>query len=144
MLTAALERILFYPEPFFHWLFRRQSKSVRPSLTSGPSDLASERDSTSAKGEKGLGANADVPALDISHLVKRYGKNALAVDDLSFSVRRGGLTCLLGSNGSGKSTTIGVISGTTGATSGRVAIEGYERNAAPPGVLGLCPQKWVF
>jgi ribose transport system ATP-binding protein len=49
-------------------------------------------------------------ALELSGLSKRFG-GALALDDVSLSVRRGEVHGLLGQNGSGKSTLIKVLSG---------------------------------
>ena len=50
------------------------------------------------------------PALEITGLSKRFGA-ALALDDVSLTVRRGEVHGLLGSNGSGKSTLIKILSG---------------------------------
>ncbi|KAF6766833.1 ABC transporter-like protein [Kalmanozyma brasiliensis GHG001] len=131
-LTILLERKLFFAEPFFKWLFRRRSSSA-PVEGSSYSEKANST--------KGM-----TPALKINNLVKKYGKkeSSLAVDDLDLEVPRGSITCLLGSNGSGKSTTIGIVSGTVRKTSGEVYIDGFERGAAPPGLLGVCPQKDVL
>ena len=46
--------------------------------------------------------------LTVEHLVKTY-KDVVAVNDISFSVKRGSLFAFLGPNGAGKSTTINVI-----------------------------------
>ena len=48
--------------------------------------------------------------IEVEHLVKTYGGVA-AVDDVSFTVRRGEIVGLLGPNGAGKSTTISMILG---------------------------------
>src|SRR5438105_13025716 len=49
-------------------------------------------------------------AIAVEHLVKRYRRaQRNAVDDISFSVRRGETFGLLGPNGAGKTTTIGIL-----------------------------------
>lgn len=49
------------------------------------------------------------PVIVVRGLRKRYGK-VVAVDDLSFEVPAGSVTGLLGPNGSGKTTTVGILS----------------------------------
>ena len=44
---------------------------------------------------------ADPAAIDVAHLIKVY-KTTRAVDDVSFRIRRGSITGLLGGNGAGK------------------------------------------
>ena len=56
-------------------------------------------------------------------LTKRYRK-VLAVDDLSFAVRRGTITGVLGPNGAGKTTTLRIFLDLVHATSGRATIDG--------------------
>lgn len=61
--------------------------------------------------------------LEAHGLCKSFGgKSALA--DFSFSVRRGGIYGLLGHNGAGKSTTLGIILGMVMPDSGDVTIDG--------------------
>lgn len=63
--------------------------------------------------------------IEINGLVKKFG-NVTAVDDLSFSVRRGELFAFLGVNGAGKSTTISVVCGLLGADAGTVVVDGTD------------------
>lgn len=56
-------------------------------------------------------------------LTKRYGK-ITAVDDLSLEVRRGHVYGLLGPNGSGKTTTMGMLLGLVRPTSGSFSLFG--------------------
>jgi ABC-2 type transport system ATP-binding protein len=58
-------------------------------------------------------------------LTKRYGAK-LAVDDLSFVVRSGVVTGFLGPNGSGKSTTMRLLLGLDGPSSGSSSINGKQ------------------
>jgi ABC-2 type transport system ATP-binding protein len=65
-------------------------------------------------------------------LTKRY-RDAVAVDDLTFTVRPGRVTGFLGPNGAGKSTTMRMVLGLDGPTSGTVTVNGrpYREHAAP-------------
>jgi ABC-2 type transport system ATP-binding protein len=63
--------------------------------------------------------------LEVEHLTKRFG-GLTAVDDLSFSARRGEILGLLGPNGAGKTTTIQLMLGLTAPTSGRIRVFGLE------------------
>ena len=64
-------------------------------------------------------------AIRIEGLKKSFGK-IKAVDGLSFRVREGELFALLGANGAGKSTTIGIISGSTSCDGGELLINGKD------------------
>lgn len=61
--------------------------------------------------------------IKVEHLSKAY-VSLQAVDDLSFSVKRGKVFGLLGANGAGKSTTIECVLGTKKADRGLVSILG--------------------
>jgi len=63
------------------------------------------------------------PALRAAHLRKVYGE-LTAVDDVSFTVKRGEIVGLLGPNGAGKTTTIEICEGLTAADSGSVEVLG--------------------
>ena len=63
------------------------------------------------------------PVLEVRGLTKKFG-GFVAVDSLSFEVRRGDVYGFLGPNGSGKSTTIRTILGLVGATKGEVRLFG--------------------
>jgi ABC-2 type transport system ATP-binding protein len=70
--------------------------------------------------------NQTMPAaVEIEHLVKRFG-NFTAVDDLSLRVEAGEIFGLLGPNGSGKTTTVNMVSGLSIPTSGQVRVMGYD------------------
>ena len=61
----------------------------------------------------------------VSNLVKNYG-NLCAVDNLSFSVRKGEIFGLLGPNGAGKSTTINILTTLTEYDKGSVSVAGLD------------------
>ncbi|MCQ2796280.1 MAG: ABC transporter ATP-binding protein [Bacilli bacterium] len=63
--------------------------------------------------------------VEVSHLKKSYGI-LKAVDDISFTVKKGALFAFLGVNGAGKSTTINIISSTLEKDSGIVKVGGYD------------------
>jgi ABC-type multidrug transport system ATPase subunit len=82
----------------------------------------------------------------VERLTKRYG-SLVAVDDLSFDVRRGETFALIGPNGAGKTTTLKVLLGLARATSGRIAIgvEGLSpENPRARRGLGYVPQRVEF
>ncbi len=63
--------------------------------------------------------------IEVSNLTKRYAGHT-AVSDISFTVGRGEIVGLLGSNGAGKSTTMRILSCFMPATSGTVRVAGYD------------------
>ncbi len=75
---------------------------------------------------------AEIPdiTIEVSHLVKTYGA-LTAVNDLSFTVKRGEIVGLLGPNGAGKSTTMRILTGYLPANSGSVRICGQPVASQP-------------
>jgi ABC-2 type transport system ATP-binding protein len=63
--------------------------------------------------------------LAVTNLRKTYG-NTVAVDGISFEVRRNEIVGLLGPNGAGKTTTISMVLGVLEPTSGTIQIEGID------------------
>lgn len=61
--------------------------------------------------------------LEVRDLCRAYGA-FMAVDHVSFAVRKGELLTMLGSSGSGKSTALNIIAGLDRATSGEVLVAG--------------------
>ena len=61
--------------------------------------------------------------IEVNNLAKQF-KNALAVNNISFKINKGTIIGLLGPNGCGKSTTIGMMLGLIKPTSGTVVING--------------------
>ena len=87
--------------------------------------------------------NSNVSAIEMVHLMKRFG-NFTAVDDLSLTVEPGEIFGLLGPNGSGKTTTVNMISGLSAPTSGQVRVMGYDLRTHTRQVrqiLGSVPQE---
>ncbi|HEV7130034.1 MAG TPA: ATP-binding cassette domain-containing protein [Ktedonobacterales bacterium] len=86
---------------------------------------------------------ATLPAIAITDLCKVFG-TFTAVDHLSIAVRQGEIFGLLGPNGSGKTTTVNLISGLSAPTSGEIRVLGYDiRHDASRirRLLGTVPQE---
>jgi len=82
-------------------------------------------------------------AIEMVHLVKRFGE-ITAVDNLSLTVEPGEIFGLLGPNGSGKTTTVNLISGLAAPTSGQVRVMGFDMRTEATRVrqiLGSVPQE---
>jgi branched-chain amino acid transport system permease protein len=69
--------------------------------------------------------------LEITGLSKYFG-GLKAVDGVDIAVKRGGVHALIGPNGSGKTTTLNVLSGLYKATSGRILLDGTDITNLPP------------
>lgn len=69
--------------------------------------------------------------LELSHLKKQFdGKDV--VSDLSLTLEKGKLLCILGSSGCGKTTTLNMIGGFLMPDSGRILLDGQELTKLPP------------
>lgn len=83
-------------------------------------------------------------ALSVRKLVKKYDNGVFALKGITFDVKQGDFFALLGQNGAGKSTTIGVISSLINKTSGCVSIFGCDVDTQPieaKRLLGIVPQE---
>ena len=69
--------------------------------------------------------------LHIEKIHKRYG-HIQAVNDVSFSIKKGEIVGFLGPNGAGKSTTIKIICGYLTPDSGSVSVTGTTFTKAYP------------
>jgi branched-chain amino acid transport system ATP-binding protein/branched-chain amino acid transport system permease protein len=69
--------------------------------------------------------------LEVKGLAKYFG-GLKAVDNVDIEVRRGGVHALIGPNGSGKTTTLNVLSGLYKATAGKVILDGTDITEMPP------------
>ena len=86
-------------------------------------------------------------ALSISNLYKTYSNNRVALKGVSFSVEEGDFYALLGRNGAGKSTTIGIICSLVTKTSGKVHVFGIDIDqnfGQAKSHIGLVPQEINF
>ncbi len=83
-------------------------------------------------------------AIDVSGLVKKFG-DFVAVNAITFSVKRGEIFGFIGSNGSGKSTTIRMLCGILMPTAGRGHVAGYDIFTASEKIkqsIGYMSQKY--
>jgi ABC-2 type transport system ATP-binding protein len=84
-------------------------------------------------------------ALHIEGLYKTYSTGVEALRGIDLSVKKGDFFALLGSNGAGKSTTIGLISSLLNKTAGTIVINGHDLDKNPMRAkqsLGLVPQEF--
>jgi branched-chain amino acid transport system ATP-binding protein len=68
---------------------------------------------------------APAPALSVESVSRRFGA-VRAVEDVSFALHPGALTCLIGPNGAGKSTLVHCIAGFLEPDEGRVRLDGRD------------------
>ncbi|MET0413137.1 MAG: ATP-binding cassette domain-containing protein, partial [Polyangiaceae bacterium] len=61
--------------------------------------------------------------VQLSGVVKRYGR-VLALDGLTLDVPRGAICALIGPNGSGKTTTFGLLAGLLRPDAGQIVLFG--------------------
>lgn len=69
--------------------------------------------------------SGEAPVIVVERLTKVF-RTVVAVDDISFTVRAGTTTALLGGNGAGKTTTLATLLGLLVPTSGRVTVLGCD------------------
>lgn len=71
--------------------------------------------------------------ITVKNLTKKF-KDFTAVDDISFSVKRGEIFAFLGPNGAGKSTTIKILTTLLNPTSGEISVNGHDPRRNQDGV----------
>ena len=80
--------------------------------------------------------------IEVRNLTKRYG-DLLAVNDISFSVKKGEVFAMLGPNGAGKTTTVEIIDTIRRPTSGKVSLLGMDVTKKKHDIvprIGVLPQ----
>ena len=86
-------------------------------------------------------------ALAVTNLAKTYSNGRVALKGISFAVEEGDFYALLGRNGAGKSTTIGIICSLVTKSSGKVHIFGIDIDedfSLAKSYIGLVPQEINF
>ena len=79
----------------------------------------------------------------VENLYKKYSNGYMAINNNTFSVKKGEIFGLLGPNGAGKSTTFNIITAALPKTSGTVQILGEDVTQGLMDVfeeVGVCPQ----
>jgi branched-chain amino acid transport system ATP-binding protein len=84
--------------------------------------------------------------LDVKNLEVRYG-DLIGVSDVSLTVKKGSVVALLGSNGSGKTTTLNAIAGLINSSAGHVIFDQADITHKPAYTivrkgLALAPEGW--
>jgi putrescine transport system ATP-binding protein len=90
--------------------------------------MASPRPDQKSEPWKDPGAQ---PYVRLEKLTKKFG-DFVAVDDVSLSIYRGEIFCLLGGSGSGKTTLLRLMAGFESPTAGTISIDGVDVTATPP------------
>ena len=73
--------------------------------------------------------------IDVKNLTKIYDEGkVLAVDDISFNIKKGEIFALLGPNGAGKTTIINVLATLLSSTKGDAYVNNYDVNKDPENV----------
>ena len=76
--------------------------------------------------------------------LRKVYDSLIAVDGISFEIRRGEIFGLLGPNGAGKTTTISMLAGILPPTAGEIVVDGHDASQAGAEVkraLGVVPQE---
>ena len=79
----------------------------------------------------GVVSGSGTPLLRVTGLVSGYGRLTV-LHGVDLEVGAGEVVALLGSNGAGKSTFAGTLSGIVGASAGKVVFDGRDISRAPP------------
>ncbi len=128
------------------------SRAVPPALEDGFMVLLRSqvpRQSAAAaeiKLSHGNASSADDTVIEVKELVRKFG-DFTAVDNATFSVRRGEIFGLLGPNGAGKTTTFRMLCGLLPATSGFLQVGGYNLRTASAKArhgIGYVSQKFAL
>lgn len=86
-------------------------------------------------------------ALSVRNLTKTYSNGISALKGINLDVSEGDFFALLGQNGAGKSTTIGIISSLVNKTSGSVSVFGYNTDthlSEAKSLISVVPQEMNF
>lgn len=86
-------------------------------------------------------------ALEVENLTKTYANGLAALKGIHLTVPEGDFFALLGKNGAGKSTTIGILCSLVNKTAGKVRVFGHDMDTAleaAKSCIGVVPQEFNF
>jgi ABC-2 type transport system ATP-binding protein len=86
------------------------------------------------------------PIISVKNLTKMFG-DFVAVDNISFDVKKGEILGLLGPNGAGKSTTLRMLSTLARPTKGTATIGGYDivkNDTEVRKLIGIVSEKMIM
>lgn len=86
-------------------------------------------------------------ALSVSQLTKIYSNGIAALKGIDLEVAEGDFFALLGQNGAGKSTTIGIVCSLVNKTAGKIKVFGHDMDtdlAMAKSMIGVVPQEINF
>ena len=101
-------------------ILTRPTTTPAPDFITTASAYIKEQETEAATKEA-----TDVNVISVNHLVKAFG-SFRAVDDISFSVKRGEIFGFLGANGAGKTTAMHMLTGLNQPTGGTGRVAGYD------------------
>ncbi len=119
--AAVILIVVFMPDGIWGYLrgrLDRFKRAVLPTRTSAALQLSG-------------GGQGSETVLEVRGLSKHFG-GLKAVDEVDLTIRRGGVHALIGPNGSGKTTTLNVLSGLYKATAGSTVLNGQDITGLPP------------
>lgn len=86
-------------------------------------------------------------AIQLSTLAKTYDNKVQALKSVNLTIEKGDFFALLGANGAGKTTIIGILTGLVNKTSGTVTVLGNDLDSSIDNVkasIGVVPQEFNF
>ena len=92
------------------------------------SDALSQPTASNASAQENAEA---APLLQLSNVTRRFG-GLVAVDNLSFSLRKGEILGVIGPNGAGKSTMVNLIAGASRPNNGTIHFQGHDITRLSP------------
>ncbi len=133
MLSWYLEKV--FPGEYgipFDWNFLFKKDYWRSEKINNHTESISKRNITD-----------NIPIVHVDHLVKKFGPDKIAVNDVSFDLYENQITSLLGPNGSGKTTIFNCLIGIYKQTSGSITIateDEMDYDTRLKKSMGYCPQ----